>query len=167
MTVDGGDPVRVQTGRQPADVVAAYPGLGPLHGFSAARITRCRSASRCAWGVKRLGLLSRLLACQNFNNPPNEPIGNVDGARPLSMAGCASRVGRSTTTTSPISTVLRRRALGRRSPVRCAQPDVADVYLAYGPNHGFDVNVNTGPGLHWACISEAQRRGPEPGERPG
>ena len=165
VTVDGLEPVRVTATANRPDVAAAYPGVGPLHGFSAPLSMPVGVHSVCLWG-ERQGLLSRLLACQSFNNPPNEPIGNVDAVSPLygglRLAGWA--IDRNTTNSINTRFYVDGWWAGDPSaPVN--RPDVANVYPAYGPNHGFDVSVNTGPGHHWVCVNGINV-GAGSGERP-
>ena len=164
VSVDSADPVRVEALDSRPDVAAAYPGIGPLHGFTAPLALTAGPHLVCLWG-ERAGLLSRPLACQHFDNPPNEPIGNVDVASPLYGGLRLEGWGIDRNTANSISTRFYVDGWWAGDPpAPLARPDVAGVYPAYGQNHGFDVSVNTGPGLHWVCVN-GLNVGPGTGER--
>jgi hypothetical protein len=164
ITVDGGDPVRTTASDNRPDVAAAYPGLGPLHGFSVRIGVPVGVHSICLWG-ERSGLQGRLLACSQFDNPPNEPIGNVESVTSLYGGLRLSGWAIDRHTANPINTRFYVDGWWAGDPgAGLARPDVAGVYPAYGQNHGFDVSVNTGPGLHWVCVNGVNV-GPGAGER--
>lgn len=153
LTVDGANPVRVTADDNRPDVGRAHPELGPFRGFSAPLSMSVGTRLVCASG-ERAGLLSRPLGCRWFNNPRHEPIGNVDRAIPLHggvrLYGWA--IDRDTVDPIGVRIYVDGRHAGDVGAL-ALRPDVRAVYPVYGASHGFDVAVNTGPGVHQVCVN--------------
>lgn len=153
LVTDGSEVVRVLADQPRPDVGSVYPALGPNRGFSGISGMTVGRHLVCVWG-ERAKLQSKLMGCRWFDNPPDEPFGNVDAASPqyggLQISGWT--IDRNTAASISARFYVDQGYGGDRTADR-SRPDVASVYPAYGPDHGFSASLNTGPGNHNVCVN--------------
>jgi len=153
LVTDGTEIVRVPASGFRSDVGQVHPALGPDRGFAGEPRMSPGRRLVCAWG-EGAGIISALLGCTWFDNPPYEPFGNVSGASPLFGGVRVTGWTLDREVTDPVT--ARFYVNGRFGGDRLAdqpRPDVAGVYPAYGPNHGFAASLGTGPGRHTVCVN--------------
>lgn len=153
LVTDGTQVSRVLADQPRPDVGTVYPALGPNRGFSGVTGMAVGLHLVCVWG-ERADLQSKLMGCQWFDNPPDEPIGNVELASPL--YGGLQVSGWTLDRNSAASIAARfyvDQGYGGDGAADQSRPDVASVYPAYGPDHGFSTSLNTGPGTHNVCVN--------------
>ncbi len=138
------------------DVGAAFPALGPNHGFIATVPAGGPGTHRvCAWAINTLNGagFNKPVGCQTVT-VSIDPFGSFDsGARSgpgVHVAGWTIDPD----TAAPIALhVYVDGTFAGATSAAASRPDVGAAYPAYGPNHGFDTAVgNFGPGPHVACV---------------
>jgi hypothetical protein len=163
LVTDGGDVVRSPADQFRPDVGAVYPELGPYRGFSGLRGMTVGRHLVCAW-AESPGLESALLGCRLFDNPPNEPIGHVDSVAPTYGGVRVSGWMLDRHSSDPITTrIYVDGRYGGDWRADRDRPDIAAVFPAYGPSHGFVVDVPAAPGQHTLCVN-GLNVGPGPSE---
>ena len=135
-----------------ADIAAAFPGMGPLHGFdTTVPISGGGSHEVCVRVVNRgpdTGTRTQL-GCGTVTRP--SPVGSLDIVAPVEpgrirIAGWALDPD----TTAPISVHLYIDGVGQAITADLSRPDVAAAY-GKGDRHGFDLTVDVAPGAHEVC----------------
>lgn len=136
-----------------SDVGAAYPASGPNHGFSATLSSSPGAHTVCAYGINAgPGSGNPLLGCRAVTVAANLPTGSFDylgrAAGGMYVAGWALDPN----TTGPIAVhVYADGQFAAAVTADGSRPDVGGVYPAYGPNHGYAVNIAAGVGAHTVC----------------
>lgn len=153
LVTDGVTIVRVPADQLRPDVGAAYPTLGANRGFSGLPAMGPGTHLVCAWGEGD-GLKSSLLGCRWVDNLPDQPIGNVESSAALMGGLRITGWALDRHAADPITTryYVDGQYAGDRSAAGL-RSDVAASYPAYGPGHGFSVDLNAGPGRHQVCIN--------------
>ena len=120
------------------------------------------STGEVAWQLERpLGAVTvaggRLLAVEGdaitLLAPDTSPFGNLEAA--TAVAGGIEVAGWAIDpdTTDPIYVWVTVDGVGRHLHANADRPDVADVYPAFGPGHGFRGVVPAGGGTHRVCVT--------------
>lgn len=141
----------VADGSRP-DVGAAYPELGPAHGFTRSVTVPAASSYRvCAYGIDVGAGTNALLGCRTVT-VDRAPTGALDAATPA-FAGVQVRGwALDTDTTAPIDTHLyldgRAAASVRADGVR---PDVGAQFPDQGPRRGFSARLSGLAGERTVC----------------
>jgi hypothetical protein len=143
----------VTADRSRPDVAAAHPGSGDLHGFSANLPAAPGVHEVCVYAINVLqGGINPRLGCRTVDVGV-QPTGRMDG---LSADQFQVRVhgwALDADTGAPIDVQVY--VDGRPTQTVTAsdpRPDVAAVYPAAGPNHGFDTTLVVPSGRHTVCV---------------
>jgi subtilisin family serine protease len=138
------------------DVAAAFPAMGPAHGFSSTVSQPAGPHTVCVYAISATGVAPNpLLGCRSVVVPPGTPFGVIDAA----------------VRTSPSTISVQGWALDPDAPTPIAvhvyvdgtlragvlasldRPDVAAGIPDHGAAHGFDVRVPAPAGtLHEVCV---------------
>jgi uncharacterized membrane protein len=138
------------------DVGAAYPGVGPSHGYTGSVAADPGARTVCVYGINiGAGATNPLLGCSSVTvgAPPN-PIGNVDSVtasgRTLSVAGWTFDPDVPTT---PVSVHLYVNGQWTAAVTADgARPDVGLAYTGVGTAHGFTWSTRvSAPGDYTVC----------------
>jgi len=143
------------------DVGQAFPNLGNYHGFTVTVYVSPGTYPVCAWALDPTGGPSRPIGCQTARVPVDRSArGHLDvvrsiGANHIQVAGWAVD---DDTVTTPVSVgiYLGGTAGHAYSAVSAtanqSRPDVAAVFPAIGPNHGFSATIAARPGTFPVCV---------------
>ena len=135
------------------DVAAVYPAYGPNHGFAGVVTagpgphTVCVTASNVGAGTHTP------LGCRTVVPTGGSPFGNYEGARAVSGGVEVRGWAIDPDTTAPIYVWVTVDGVGRHLYANLNRPDVAAVYPASGPNHGFSGRVAATIGTHRVCVT--------------
>lgn len=163
----GVPPVRADGRRN--DVGAAYPVYGPNHGFSKALTLAPGKRQVCVFGINSVGPGEHvLLGCRDVvvaAPPPTpappaagvSPFGNLEATTVRGSVAAVSGWAIDPDVSGPIDVhVYVSSATGRvgtSTVARLDRPDVARAYPAYGPAHGFAVDVPIPTGSSEICVA--------------
>ena len=147
-----GQLTRASTSR--GDIGAAFPALGPNHGFDLTLPAPPGPQRVCATAVEISAGPNTSLGCRTVTVPDTSPVGRVDSATPTTggvlLQGWA--LDPDTTASSWIWVDLDGRN-GRPVLASTPRPDIATAFPGYGPHHGFSTILNANPGTHTACAT--------------
>jgi hypothetical protein len=136
------------------DIGAAFPALGPNHGYDLTLPAPPGPQRVCATAVEISAGPNTFLGCRTVTVPDTSPVGRVDSATPTTggvlLQGWA--LDPDTTASSWIWVDLDGRN-GRPVLASTPRPDIANAFPGYGPNHGFSTILNATPGTHTACAT--------------
>ena len=142
--------------RPRADVAAAYPGVGPAHGFRAVLPAAAGTREVCAYAINvGKGTVNTGLGCRRVSVRPvsHLPHGSLDRVSVLGhKVGFSGWTFDRDSATEPLAVHLYLdgrfavavRAAGQRD-------DVAEHFLGVGPLHGFAGELPVTPGQHRLC----------------
>jgi hypothetical protein len=137
------------------DIAAAFPGYGSSHGFDITVAAPPGTHEVCVYGINSgTGSGNPLLSCRRTTLLSGNPVGVVDRAQPASptsinVAGWT--LDPDTAAAATIAVYLDG-ALASTAPAAGGRDDIAAAFPGYGPGHGFDVTVPSGPGNHQVCV---------------
>jgi hypothetical protein len=136
------------------DVGAAIPGYGNGHGFDTTVAVGGGTHQICAFAINvgPYGDSNVLLGCRSVTVDGN-PKGNLEavaaGTGGVRLLGWALDAD----TTGPVQLhVYLDGAWAGAYAANGPRPDVGAVYPRLGPDHGFDVTLQTGGGVHQVCV---------------
>lgn len=154
----GGTPVRADRSR--ADLATAFPGYGASHGFEATLPASAGVHQVCAWAINVGVGQNSLLGCRGLLVPRSDPFGSLDavvgGAGSVAVAGWAIDAD----TNAPIPIHVYVDGVGSGATANGSRPDVAAVFPAFGPDHGYLVAVPAAPGPRSVCVYAINIFGP-------
>lgn len=137
------------------DVAAAYPQLGPYHGFSAQFALPQGTSQVCAYGINSGIGGNSLIGCRSVT------VGPIDQGRPpfgffesLTLSGStatASGWAIDPDNPAPIAVHLYVNGVGKEYVADKARPDIAAAYPASGAAHGFTTQLALGTGTSQVC----------------
>jgi hypothetical protein len=139
--------------RNRPDVAAAYPGMGPAHGFDVTVPAAPGVRQVCVYGINvgPSGNGNALLGCSTVRL--GNPFGNFEGYSLGSGTVTVSGWVIDPDTTGPIDVHVYVDGSGAGSgKANLSRADVGQVFPQYGPNHGFSVTVPVGAGSHEVCV---------------
>jgi SpoIID/LytB domain protein len=147
--IDGGPAVTVLANTTRSDVGAAYPSAGPNHGFDAHLDLSPGAHTVC---VTALGIGSNTgLGCRSITRS-GRPIGQLDGFQRMPNGVHVQGWALDPDTVNPIDVhVYVDGAFAGAASASGNRPDVASLYPAWGPNHGYDITIPASPGRHTVC----------------
>lgn len=135
------------------DIAAAFPGVGPNHGFNAHVVIPAGQHTICIYGLNIQIDKHKQLLCAGINVPPVVAIGHLDsvtaGVGTLTADGWTLSPDSSNPTWTHVY-VDGSYALG--APTDGVRTDVAAAYPATGANHGFHIVIPVTPGPHTVCV---------------
>lgn len=137
------------------DVSAAFPGIGPNHGFDFIIPLPQGSTTVCLYAINVGFGVDALIGCPVISLPTGSPFGSIDavGVSP----GQASFSGWVIDPDTADGVEIRASADGAVVATTIAntlRPDVGGVYAGYGPNHGFAITVPlTRGGAQTICLT--------------
>lgn len=137
-----------------ADIARAYPLYGASHGFSATVTGPAGTSDVCAYAIDTNGGANTLLGCKSVTLTEQSnaaPIGSLDAVVPSSGAVRVEGWAIDPDTIGPIAVHVYVDGVGRATTAGLSRPDVATVFPAFGPLHGFIVTVPASPGTHTVC----------------
>jgi hypothetical protein len=135
------------------DVGAAFPGMGPYHGYDVTVPAGPGVRQVCVYGINvgPSGNGNALLGCRTVR--VGNPFGNFEGYRlgngTITVTGWA--IDPDTTGPVDIHVYIDGNGAGA-GKANLSRPDVGQAYPAYGPNHGFDITVPISGGPHRVCV---------------
>jgi hypothetical protein len=143
------------------DVAKVYPAFGQYHGINHFIATQPKAFSVCVSAYDSAGGPSTPLGCVQVNVPAElSAIGHLDSVRSvgnnhLTVTGWGADQDTPNQAVS-INVLLGSRYLnaaftGVRLSAGQPRPDIAEVYPALGPNHGFALTVAARPGTYPVC----------------
>ncbi len=148
-----GTPVQANLTR--ADVAAAYPGLGSLHGFNATvPVTQSGPQQVCVYAINVSRGGNTVLGCQTVTLYGGSPIGKMETAT-QNADGTATVTGWAIDpdVTAPITVHLYVDGVGVAYTADKTRTDVAAQYPDYGGAHGFQLTTPVlPPGPHTICV---------------
>ena len=135
------------------DVAAAYPGMGPSHGFDVTVPAGPGVRQVCVYGINvgPSGNGNALLGCRSVRL--GNPFGNVEGFR--TGPGTLTVIGWAIDPDTPgaISVhVYVDDVYSRQGLANVSRPDVGSAYPGFGANHGFEITVPLSGGSHRVCV---------------
>jgi spore germination protein YaaH len=148
--VDGHLAAILTADQQRPDVGAAFAQYGAAHGYSATIAATSGPHTVCVYAINAgYGTTNPQLGCRSVTVLAGNPIGNVDTVLPSgAMWGWAIDPD----TAAPIAVdVYVDGAPVAELAADESRPDVAGVYPAYGPGHGFSTILALTPGKHTVC----------------
>jgi len=137
------------------DVGAAFPSYGPDHGFAVTVGATSGTHTVCVYAINvGPGEANPPLGCRQVSVANADPIGHLDTVTRNGNQFVAQGWAIDPNTADPIDVVVY--YLGGSSPAATGtadlpRPDVAAVFPAYGPNHGFAIDVPAQPGGGVLC----------------
>lgn len=135
------------------DVAAAYPGSGDLHGYSLTLPASPGSHTACVYAINTGGGTSQSLGCRMVVVPSGNPFGSIETFTLVDGAVTASGWAIDPDTPDPIvMQMFVDWSANTTSVADASRPDVAAVYPAFGPNHGFSISMPLGAGSHTVCV---------------
>jgi hypothetical protein len=137
-----------------ADVAAAHPEAGPLHGFTAAVQAAPGAHTVCVYAIDTtISSLHTNLGCRTVTVTPQAPYGSFDTAR----AGAPGVLTVSGWTIDPDTPAAPTRvhvyvdSTGTALTANLSRTDVAAAHPEAGPLHGFVATLAAAPGTHQVC----------------
>lgn len=135
------------------DVGSVHPLYGPNHGYSASLPAAAGARQVCLHAVNIAGSGSNVpLGCRTVNVPSPEPFGSLDAATggygSLSVAGWAIDPD----TAAPTQVHVYVDGVGYAVNANAWRGDIAALYPAFGPAHGFNFSVAASGGSHQVCV---------------
>lgn len=152
VTVDGAGR-HILANEHRADVGAAYPGAGSLHGFRTTLSAGPGSHRVCITAVNVGPGSHKSLGCRVAAIPDSAPIGNLESAVWASGAIQVKGWALDRDTTGPIYVWISTDPGGRHLVANQNRPDVAAAYPGYGPSHGFSGSFGASAGTHTVCAT--------------
>ena len=135
------------------DVAVAYPGYGAMHGYSIIVPASPGINTVCAYGIDIAPPgANKALACRAVAGMSGSPVGVVDSISAANGTISAAGWAYDPDTMEPIPVHIYVDSSGAAYTASNARPDVGRVYPAYGPNHGYALNVVASPGTHQVCV---------------
>jgi GH25 family lysozyme M1 (1,4-beta-N-acetylmuramidase) len=134
------------------DVGSAFPGYGSNHGFDTllTGLTNARHQV-CVYAINvGAGWGNPMFGCR-FVNPTGHPFGSFDFATPATGGVRAVGWAIDPDTVAPIDVALYVNGVPTVVVADIDRPDVASGFAGFGPGHGFDVVLPTGPGTKEIC----------------
>jgi hypothetical protein len=135
-----------------ADIAAAYPGSGTLHGFTARLGASAGTHSVCTYAIDSAGGPNAPLGCKTVTVVNAPPIANFES---LSAAGSTVTLtgwALDPDTVGPIDVHFYvDSAWGGAVRTTLVRSDVARAYPGTGDQHGFSASVVLGNGSHQVC----------------
>jgi hypothetical protein len=135
-----------------ADVGAAYPDKGPLHGFDSTVLVSATGPNEiCAYAINVGPGGNVLLGCRTVTAMSGSPVGKLSGA--TGQAGGITVAGWAVDpdTINPTSVHVYVGSAGKAIVANAPSTAAATAYPAYGSNHGFTVKLPAAPGTHQVC----------------
>jgi hypothetical protein len=138
------------------DVAAHYGIYGAGHGYTATIATTAGTHTVCTYAINvGFGNDNTKLGCKTVTVLAGNPFGHLDTVQPSgAMWGWAIDPD----SAAPIAVdVYVDGALSRELAASEIRTDVANVYPAYGPNHGFSTILPLTSGKHTVCAYAINR----------
>jgi hypothetical protein len=154
VTVDGALAATVAASVSRPDVAAAFPGVGPNHGFDVTLDVVGGVHDVCVVAVNTNAGYDKALGCTKVTVVSPNPVGSLDAAtavnaRLIQVRGWTLDAD----TTSPIL------VHGYVDGVKVAEataglsrPDIDAAFPGFGPLHGYDLQLPAVAGLHTVCV---------------
>jgi SpoIID/LytB domain protein len=150
--VDGAPVSTLSTTGVRADVAVAYPGTGSQHGFAASIPVVPGNHDVCVFAVNVGAGADTQLGCSRVavGLPPK---GGINGlARVVGLQARLTGWAFDPDTTGPINVHVYVNGVARVVLADVNRPDVAAVFPAAGPAHGFDTVLTLRPGANSVCV---------------
>lgn len=153
LALDGAAPTTVLANVLRSDVQAAYPGTGPLHGFSTTLNIADGDHSVCVYGVNVGVGGNSLIGCRLVSVHRNLPFGGIDIAYSDEAGAHLSGWAADPSTTAPIFLhVYVDGTFSAGYPTGLSRTDVLAVYPQLTSQSGFDITLNLPAGQHTICV---------------
>jgi hypothetical protein len=153
--VDGRGARSLTAGADRADIDAAYPGVGPHHGFATQLTLTSGSHDVCAYAINVGGGTGNVrIGCRTVAMPDEayNPTGALDPV--VAVPGQLSIQGWAYDPDAPTAAIRAHVYVDGRGVILAAdqsRPDVAAVHPEAGPLHGFRTTVPVTSGSHSVC----------------
>jgi hypothetical protein len=134
------------------DVGAAYPDLGPNHGFDIrVPATGAGAVDVCIYGINVGSGANVLFLCQTMQAMSGPPQGLLDSVVPVDGGVQVDGWAVDPDTTGPTSVHIYVDSVGTAITADTKRPDLVPHFPAYGESHGFSAKVPASPGTHNVC----------------
>ncbi|MEY2590712.1 MAG: hypothetical protein QOJ67_2696 [Acidimicrobiaceae bacterium] len=151
LIVDGTGVATVTADKDRPDIAAAYPSMGPNHGYDAHISVGGGYHNVCARAVNVGAGGDVTLGCRVVFIS-NDPVGSLDVVRRVPGSVFIAGWALDPDTTDPIKVhTYVDGSFGGEVVANVARPDVGAVAPQWGPNHGYKLNLALGPGTHRVC----------------
>ena len=153
--LDGNNVAQVSAAAARPDVAGVYPYYGPNHGYVVSLTAAPGPHVVCAYAINVPAPANNpQLGCRSVDVPNQRPIGQVDtagwdGANAIRVTGWT--IDPDTNAALLVHAYVDGRFAGEVRAERDRQ-DVGAVYPLYGPAHGYEMALTTGPGTHSVCL---------------
>ncbi|HSY16445.1 MAG TPA: fibronectin type III domain-containing protein [Jatrophihabitantaceae bacterium] len=152
---DGAQLAQLTASAPRPDVAAAYPGVGPDHGFSADLGLGEGTHQVCAYGINVGAGANAVLGCKAITLH-DSPLGRFDSltratATSITVAGWAYDPNAPTRAISVSASIDG--GTGVSILASRPRPDVAAAYPGIGADHGYNATLTTSSGEHIVCIT--------------
>jgi peptidoglycan/xylan/chitin deacetylase (PgdA/CDA1 family) len=154
MYVDGKGTAVTANGSR-ADVAAAHPEAGPLHGFTAAQLAAPGAHTVCVYAIDTtVSSVHTNLGCRTVTVTPHAPYGSFDTARASAAGGLTVSGWTIDPDTPTVSTRVHVYvdSTGTALTANLSRTDVAAAHPEAGPLHGFVAALAAAPGTHTVCV---------------
>ena len=135
------------------DIDRFFGGIGAQRGFdTAVPLAGAGVQNVCVYAINQGPGVNTVVGCRVLVPPAASPIGSVERVTPV--AGGVSLAGWTLDPSTPDSLVVHAfiDSVPYGVEATLARADVAAIYPAYGPLHGFDAVVPASPGPHNVCL---------------
>ena len=152
--VDGRWTRAVTAERSRADIGAAYPLLGPGHGFDVTLGMSVGTHEVCVYAINiAAGTTNPLLGCRAVTVLSGNPIGNFEGTRPASGQVTVNGWTLDSDVAQAIPVhVYVDGGWGGQHLADVLRPDVQSLYPGYSDQRGFSVTLNGLRGTQTVCV---------------
>lgn len=154
----GGRSVAVRADKARPDVAALYPDYGPNHGFTVDVTGVSGTQNVCIYGINTGPGGNALLGCRTVTIPSaivdqgRPPFGWFDSVSVSGTTISARGWAIDPDTNDPIAVHMYVNEASTAFRADTSRPDVSTVYPAFGPNHGFETQMQGRPGVNNVCM---------------
>ncbi len=135
------------------DVGAAYPDLGPNHGFDIrVPVTGPGAVDVCIYGINVGSGANVLLLCQTLHAKTGSPQGVLDSVVPVDGAVQVDGWAVDPDSAGPTSVHVYVDDVSTAVAADKKRPDLVPHFPGYGENHGFSAKIPATPGKHNVCV---------------
>ncbi|MGO2748042.1 hypothetical protein [Microbacterium sp.] len=135
------------------DVGAAYPAVGPNHGFDV-RVPAIGAGAVdvCVYGINVGSGANVLFLCKTLQSLSGAPQGLLDSVVPVDGGVQVDGWAVDLDSVEPTSVHVYVDSVGTAITADKKRPDLVPHFPAYGENHGFSAKVPASPGRHEVCV---------------
>lgn len=141
------------------DIAAVYPGYGSAHGFSVTATLPPGQSQVCVYAINDGAGGHTLLGCRNVQRPSAAPFGYLDSARMVDGGVSISGWAIDPDVASSIDVHAYVGSHGYALTANQNRPDLAVVYPASGPSHGYSAVLPVTGNDRTVCVYAIDDKG--------